>query len=534
MASQPESGSGAGPETGSEALWTVIARICLQRGWVTRQQIVQCLRERGAAAPDRAGGTGLADLLVSKGLISRPQAAIVDGEAKRLIRAGAYSEARQEAGLGDLLVRMGRITQSQVQEALSVQAEYAGRRELVPLLGEILLQKGHVDSAALDEALRLQRTMTRLRCEYCATDYLLAEFDPGKTYLCRGCASVLCRPRGPAAARADEPEEAQRAATNPKNVVGKYVAVKELGRGGMGAVYKAWDTVLKRWAALKILAVAGGPEAVIRFRREAETASQLVHPNIVPIYDVGEAGGYHYIAMQYIDGRQLGEQKLPVEQACNLIIQVARAIELAHSKDIVHRDIKPQNILIDASGRPYVTDFGLAKNLFESFNITAPGTVMGSPSYMSPEQAAGQVSKVDQRSDVYSLGALLFTLLTGRPPYKAETAVMTVRMVLETPIPSPTEFNPEIPPELERIVMRALDRDKARRYPSAGPFADDLERFLKGEPIPTAEPPPERPAPPPAPPPPREPRLRRAAVVAIVILTLAALAVLLAAILRPA
>ena len=487
--------AGAAPVPGGEALWTVFARICLQRGWVTREQVVQCLRERGVPAPPRAGRVGLADLLVSKGWISRPQADVVSEEAVRLLQAGTYSEAQQQAGLGDFLVRLGRVTPAQVQEALSIQGEYVRRRELVPLLGEILIQKGHLSAAHLEEALRLQRTMVRLRCEYCGTDYLVAEVDSRKSYLCRGCAAVLARAQAPAAARAADPEEVQHAATNPKNTVGKYVAVRELGRGGMGAVYKAWDTVLKRWVALKILMISGEVEAVIRFRREAETASLLNHPNIVPIYDVGQSGGHHFIAMKFIDGQPLGEQQLPPERACGIIIQVARAIETAHSRDIVHRDLKPQNILIDASGRPYVTDFGLAKNLFESFSITTPGTVMGSPSYMSPEQAAGQISKVDQRSDVYSLGALLYALLTGRPPYKGETAVMTVRMVLDTPVPAPTMFNPAIPPPLERIIMQALARDKAQRYPSAGVFASELERFLRGEPAPRQEAPPESAAP---------------------------------------
>jgi serine/threonine-protein kinase len=478
-------------DPGSKDSGIVVARICLERGWVTREEVVQCLREHeGASIPVHAGGVrrvALADLFVSKGLIRRSQAEVVSEEARRLLQAGVYSEARQEASLGDLLVRRGRVTQAQVHEALSIQGEYTRRRELVPLLGEILLQEGYLSPTDLEEALRIQRTMVRLRCDYCGTDYLMPEVDSRKSYLCRGCAAVLAPARTPAAARGADPEEVQRAAANPKNTVGKYVAVRELGRGGIGAVYKAWDTVLKRWVALKILRVSGGVDVVIRFRREAETASLLCHPHIVPIYDVGQAGGHHFIAMKYVEGQPLGEQKLPIERSCGLIIQVARAIELAHSKNIIHRDLKPQNVLIDASGWPYVMDFGLAKNLFDSFNITAPGTVMGSPSYMAPEQAAGQISKVDQRSDVYSLGALLYTLLTGRPPYKGDTAVMTVRLVLDTPPRPPTEFNPEISPALERIVLRALARDKAGRYPSAGGFASDLERLLKGDPVPDEE-----------------------------------------------
>ncbi|HEV3028142.1 MAG TPA: serine/threonine-protein kinase, partial [Planctomycetota bacterium] len=335
-------------------------------------------------------------------------------------------------------------------------------------------------------ALRLQRGMVRLRCESCGTTYLISEMDVRRVYLCRKCAAPLARGDASPAAPREDPEEVKRAATNPSNVVGKYIVVRELGRGGMGTVYQAWDKVQKRWVALKIHTVSGGVEGLVRFRREAETAAVLQHPHIIPIFDVGESGERHYIAMKYIEGRPLGEKKLPIDQACRVMIEVARAIELAHSKDIVHRDLKPGNVIVDASGWPYVMDFGLAKNLFGSFNVTAPGTVMGSPSYMSPEQAAGQISKVDQRSDVYSLGALLYALLTGRPPFKADTPVATVRQVLDDPVVPPTAINPEIPSRLGEIVMRALSKDRARRYPSAGPLAEDLARFLAGETAPAA------------------------------------------------
>jgi serine/threonine-protein kinase len=328
--------------------------------------------------------------------------------------------------------------------------------------------------------------MVRLRCESCGTTYLISEMDVRRVYLCRKCAAPLARGDASPAAPREDPEEVKRAATNPSNVVGKYIVVRELGRGGMGTVYQAWDKVQKRWVALKIHTVSGGVEGLVRFRREAETAAVLQHPHIIPIFDVGESGERHYIAMKYIEGRPLGEKKLPIDQACRVMIEVARAIELAHSKDIVHRDLKPGNVIVDASGWPYVMDFGLAKNLFGSFNVTAPGTVMGSPSYMSPEQAAGQISKVDQRSDVYSLGALLYALLTGRPPFKADTPVATVRQVLDDPVVPPTAINPEIPSRLGEIVMRALSKDRARRYPSAGPLAEDLARFLAGETAPAA------------------------------------------------
>jgi predicted Ser/Thr protein kinase len=480
-------GAESGP--GSDAYETVFARICLQRGWLTREQIVECLRDRAAANPGNASGTRvlLADFLTAQRLISRPQAEVVGEEVARLLRDKTYSPVRQEATLGEVLVRTRQVTQEQVVEALALQGEFARKREMIPMLGEILVGKGYLSPAALAEALRLQRAMGRLRCESCGTLYLVSEVDLDKIYLCRKCAVPLRAADAAPAEPVPDPGEVQRAAIHSRNLLGKYVVVRELGRGGMGVVYKAWDTILKRWVALKVHTVTGGVEGLIRFRREAETSAVLQHPNIVPIYDVGQAGDRHFIAMKFIEGVPLGEARLPVERACQIMVQVARAIEVAHAKDIVHRDLKPQNVLVDASGRPYVMDFGLAKNIFESFNVTVPGTIMGSPSYMSPEQAAGHTSRVDQKSDVYGLGALLYTLLTGRPPFKGETPILTVKEVIDSPVPPPRTINPEIPAPLERIVLRALSKDRARRYPSAEPFGRDLERFLAGEQIPAED-----------------------------------------------
>jgi predicted Ser/Thr protein kinase len=477
--------TGADSGQGSDTYETIFARICLQRGWLTREQIVKILDDRATPNPANPPGTrvSLADFLTSKRLISRPQAEVVGEEVARLLRDKTYSPLRQEATLGEVLVRTGQVTREQVMEGLAVQGEFSRRHELVPMLGEILVQKGYLSPAALTEALRLQRAMGRLRCESCGRFYLVSEIDLQKIYLCRKCAVPLRQADAAPAETVPDPGEVQRAALHARNVVGKYVVVRELGRGGMGVVYKAWDTVFKRWVALKVHTISGGVEGLVRFRREAETSAALQHPNIVPIYDVGQVGDKHFIAMKFIEGTPLAESRLPVDRACRILVQVARAIEVAHAKDIVHRDLKPGNVLVDAAGVPYVMDFGLAKNIFESFNVTVPGTIMGSPSYMSPEQAAGYTSKVDQKSDVYGLGALLYALLTGRPPFKEETPILTVKAVIDSEVPPPTRFNPEIPAALERIILRALSKDRGRRYPSAHPFGRDLERFLAGEPI---------------------------------------------------
>jgi hypothetical protein len=462
---------------------TVFARICLERGWVTRDQIAEVLRRRAAAGGE---GPAFSSLMVSLGLLTSEQAESARQEATRVVGRGAYAVVRKEdASLGHLLVKAGHVSMAQVREAVEAQEEEARGGKPSPRLGQILIDKGYVTQAVIDETLRRQQEMARFRCESCGAVYAIPSHEPGKRYLCPRCALPLSASAVIAAPPAPDPEEVRRCATNPKNVVGKYVAVKELGRGGMASVYKAWDTQARRWVALKIMAVHGGVEALVRFRREAETAAALQHPHIVPIYDVGEAGDKHYISMKYLEGETLAGRRLPARRACEIMAAVAQAVEHAHGRDIVHRDLKPQNVLLDSAGKPYVLDFGLAKDLFGSFNITAPGTVMGSPSYMSPEQAAGQVSKVDQRSDVYSMGAILYEILTGQPPFKGETPVETIHQVMGDPVRRPTELVPEIPAELEAIVLKALEKDRGRRYPTAAAFGQDLEAHLKGQPRPS-------------------------------------------------
>jgi serine/threonine-protein kinase len=304
--------------------------------------------------------------------------------------------------------------------------------------------------------------------------------EAGKTYLCEQCASPLSANLSGTFAAPDlpDPDEVRRAATNPKNVVGKYVVVKELGHGSMGAVYKAWDTAVRRWVALKILVAVGNRELLMRFHREAETAAALQHPGIVPIYDVGEAGGLPYIAMRHIEGETLKGKMHSVRTSCDVVAQAARAVGHAHRQKIVHRDLKPGNLMMDAAGRIYVMDFGLAKDLFGASQLTAPGTVLGTPSYMAPEQAAGKIQQVDERSDVYSLGAILYELLTGRAPFRGDRLVDTIRQVMHDPVVPIRSLRAEVPDALERIVLRALEKDKAKRFESADALADALEMLL--------------------------------------------------------
>lgn len=268
---------------------------------------------------------------------------------------------------------------------------------------------------------------------------------------------------------------------------GDYELLEEIARGGMGVVYKAQQVSLNRVVALKMI-LAGqlaSPEDVRRFRAEAEAAANLRHPNIVGIHEVGEHHGQHYFSMDYVAGRSLADLMrdgpLPAERAARYVRTVAEAIHHAHKQGTLHRDLKPSNVLLDAEDRPLVTDFGLAKKIEGGAGPTAPGEILGTPSYMPPEQAAG--GPLGPAADVYSLGALLYALVTGRPPFQSDNTLDTLLQVLHNePVP-PRLLNPKIPAGLEAVCLKCLEKEPGRRYGSAQELADDLGRLLVGEPV---------------------------------------------------
>ena len=270
---------------------------------------------------------------------------------------------------------------------------------------------------------------------------------------------------------------------------GDFHLLEELGRGGMGIVYRAWQFSLNRSVAVKM--ILRGPMASSvdrqRFRAEAEAAARLDHPGIVPVYEVGEIDGRPFFNMKYIKGRTLAQVladgPLPARDAARLMAAVCRAIHYAHEQGVLHRDLKPSNILIDEAGQPHVTDFGLAKQVSESVSLTKTGAVLGTPAYMAPEQAAGARGVEGPATDVYSLGAILYHMLVGRPPFQAGTPLDTVLLLLEQdPVP-PRTLNPTVSRDLEMIAMRCLQKPTDLRYDSAAALADDLEAFLHDEPI---------------------------------------------------
>lgn len=284
--------------------------------------------------------------------------------------------------------------------------------------------------------------------------------------------------------------------TNRLRYFGDYELLEEIARGGMGVVFRSRQVSLNRSVAVKMI-LAGelaSPGDVARFKLEAEAAANLDHPNIVPIYEIGETNGQHYFSMKLITGRSLAaalkedEGKPPndnrtIRQRVQLVSSVARAAHFAHQRGIIHRDLKPANILMDSQGQPHVTDFGLAKSLSNDSALTQTGAIVGTPSYMAPEQAHGSARHVTTAADIYGLGAILYAVLTGRPPFEAATPLETLlRVQNDSPVPL-RHHNRLIESDLEIICLKCLAKNPDDRFRSAGELADDLDRWLRGEPI---------------------------------------------------
>jgi tRNA A-37 threonylcarbamoyl transferase component Bud32 len=269
---------------------------------------------------------------------------------------------------------------------------------------------------------------------------------------------------------------------------GNYEILEEVAHGGMGVVYKARQTNPDRIVAVKMV-LAGrfaSTNDIQRFRAEAEATGKLNHPNIVPIYETGEHDGLLFFSMPLIDGgtlaQALAQRRFKPQEAIELLVPIARAVHYAHQRGILHRDLKPGNILLDENGLPHVTDFGLAKWMDLDSSITATGMVLGSPSYMAPEQASGKPD-ISTATDVYGLGAILYELLSGTPPHRGATSLDTILQVRDCEPKPLRRANSSIPSELEAICVKALEKKPDQRYPSAEELASDLERWLRGEPV---------------------------------------------------
>ena len=290
-------------------------------------------------------------------------------------------------------------------------------------------------------------------------------------------------------ATVDSAAAVQEASEDPAPEVAGYQVERLLGRGGMGAVWQARDVAVNRVVALKLLhdSDRAGAQAVARFRFEAEATSRLDHPAIVPIYQIGLHQSRPFFTMKLVPGGTLSgaiPRLVPDPVAgARVLAKVARAIHHAHQRGVLHRDLKPANILIDESGAPHVTDFGLARNLGGDEGLTRTGQVMGTPGYMAPEQASGDSSSHTTAVDVYGLGAVLYDVLTGRPPFRAGTPLETLVLVRDAVATPPSQLNPKVEPPLEAICQKCLEKRPEDRYQTAEALADDLEAYVAGDPV---------------------------------------------------
>jgi eukaryotic-like serine/threonine-protein kinase len=303
-----------------------------------------------------------------------------------------------------------------------------------------------------------------------------------------GCAGlfkeIMSAP--PESALDEMPPEVLAVQADDTRRLNEYILVEQIGKGGMGTVWKAWDRKLTRWVAVKFL---NGQDAddFARFSREAKLAARLRHPNIAAVFDTGEvpskqAGqdSVRYLAMELIEGQSVATAELPLAKWLEAFARIARALDHAHRAGVIHRDIKPTNLMLTREHWPYVMDFGLAKSLKAGSSVSMSGVILGTPSFMPPEQAGGKTREIDERSDIYSLGASLYYVLTRQAPFNGEDSVDIIVKVLKTSPPRPRELCPEMPEPVEAVILKAMAREKEHRYATAGALAEDLEKLAAG------------------------------------------------------
>ena len=379
------------------------------------------------------------------------------------------------------------MTTSTRSRAIDVPLDAAGEERLATLVESLSEEHGPGAQARLDALAAAHPDLAGQLRELFAAMSVVDAVAERSTIMVRDGAGTADRPAGrPATGAAGTfvPGSSPLPAT-----FADYELLEELGRGGMGVVYRAAQRSLGRTVALKMLLRRdlASPADLARFRSEAEAAARLDHPGIVSIFEVGEYDGHPFYSMRFIEGttlaRRLAAGPLPPREAAAILAKVADAVQAAHDRGILHRDLKPSNILIDAAGEPHVSDFGLAKQLEADGSVTHTGAILGTPCYMSPEQAAGSRGDVGPASDVWSLGAILYQTLAGRPPFQAGSPMDTLLAVLEADPPLPRTVVANADPDLQMVALKALQKPQDLRYASAAALATDLRSYLAGEPV---------------------------------------------------
>lgn len=483
MDDSQNSGSGTGnledsfefqtPPRAETKVEAFLKRTLLERHLITSEQLQECLDERIRQSPPPP----LAIVLLKKGYLG-------DEQLEELLHA--LSSKRKATGgdslsLGESAVSSGLASGADILSALEIQ-EREGQKGSKPRLGEVLIRRGTLSVGQVKDILEKQGRRI-LRCSRCDNQYNVDSYSSDRSYSCLNCGSDLTD-SGPVSEVGVDGTAADRGSAMQSlddlfigRRVGPCEITDKLGEGGMGTVYRAKHIALNKTVAIKIMspAVMGAAHRQ-RFLREARTAASLEHPNIVVVHDTGEELGFPYIVMQYIEGKSLAEilhvkGKLPPKQALRIVMVAASALGAAHARKLVHRDIKPDNIMLTTKGEVKVTDFGLAKSIQKGdMALTATGTIMGTPLYMSPEQFEGK--PVDQRSDIYSLGVTLYDMLAGAPPFTGDTVLNVWRShVKETPPP----LGKDIPERLRDIVFRMLQKNPKDRYQNAAELIADLK-----------------------------------------------------------
>jgi len=521
----------------------LIGKIALREGLITREQLFDCLQ-----AQERNPSRSLGSIMISRGYLTGENVEQLIGLQKKAFEASAPEGSapnQRSVLLGKILVDRGLATEYQVNECLRLQGRMM---ELgitpVPQLGEILLRRSYVDKGAVETALQLQN-LQLYTCPDCGAPIEIGEGSPLKEtgFACAACGAevpFLFAKMATAVKEAlDEasrghdvelPDEVRLAATEPSKNFGKYILIKEIGRGGAGIVYKAWQQDLNKVVALKILphesdtaagikTPFGDVEDVKRFYNEIRAHADLKHPNIVPILDFGTVDNHFYYTMTYIEGitldgvvregvderafqttfitdasgqpdparketaRIVKGKGMALRKAFEIMRQVALAVDFAHAAGVYHRDIKPANIIIDKAAVPWLMDFGLAKVTQIGDSAYVKGVIMGTPYYMPPEQALGDMEQVDNMSDLYSLGAVLYEMVSGFCPYTGKTPDEVLTALPKDPPESIRSHAQDLDPNVIAIIEKAMAREKKNRYPTAKALSDDLENLLNERPL---------------------------------------------------
>lgn len=453
--------------------------IALELGLIVPEQLEACVKAQAGQLDPRP----LGELLREKGYLTPKQLDRLLQEQKR--RFTEFSEARL---FGQVALSRHFVTEQQLGECIREQLRHEKLER--PLLGQVMLRKNYLTLRQFAEVIADQGKAL-YHCPGCDRFHVFAANTTIAKAVCPTCKKLLRLVDDAGifeGGTRDRKGDTTVFFKVPLANLGKFQILGEIARGSMGIVFKAYDATLDRTVALKVLKEGELDDGFIkRLHREGAIAAKLHHPNIVTVHEVGETHGLHYLCMDYIAGTDLMTHirrfKMDRKASLRMFETICRAVHYAHVQGVIHRDLKPTNILVDAEGRPIITDFGLAKSLDAALDMTKEGTSLGTPHYMPPEQVLGAVGKIDPRSDVYSLGAILYEILTGRPPFVARTTMEMYQKVLSEEPDRPSQLDRTVEADLEAIVLKALEKERELRYFSAEDLALDLARYLSGEPV---------------------------------------------------